>query len=90
MERGAQLTGSTAKTASGVLQTATHRLTCPCARNSAMSALQVGQGLTTLRTRIVRPAFPARSSGSPQALPQQRITLCYRRMKVRPQWVLAG
>ena len=31
-----------------------------------MSALQVGQGLTTLRTRIVRPAFAPRSSGSPR------------------------
>ncbi len=44
---------------------AAHRLTWPCARNSAMSALQVGQGLTTLRTRIVRrPAAPSASASS--------------------------
>lgn len=65
-ERGARPTGITAQTAPSVLQTAAHRLTCPCARNSAMSALHVGQGLTTLRTRIVRPALAARSSGSPR------------------------
>jgi hypothetical protein len=43
----------------------THLLTWPCCRNSAMSALQVGQGLTVLRSRRARPAFVARSSVSP-------------------------
>ena len=32
-----------------------HLLIWPCARKSAMSALQVGQGFMTLRSRMVRP-----------------------------------
>ena len=39
-----------------------------------MSALQVGQGLTTLRTRIVRPACAALSSSSPRPCRSKRLS----------------
>jgi hypothetical protein len=55
---------------------AAHRLTWPCARNSAMSALQVGQGLTTLRTRIVRRPAAPRSSASSRPCPEPGHIQC--------------
>lgn len=42
-----------------------HLFSWAWARNSAMSALQAGQGLGTLRTRIVRSLLPTSTSATP-------------------------